>query len=233
MTAFVAGATGHTGREVVRALRQRGEPALAHVRPDSPRLDEWRRRFEALGAEVDVTAWEPEAVKATFERRAPTHVFACLGTTQDRTRADARAGRPGGYEAVDVGMTIMLLEAAAGMVVRPRFIYLSASGVGGLITNEYYRARARVEDAVRRSGVPYAIVRPSIIGGDRRDVDRPAERIAAAALGGAFGIVAALGGKRIAARYAPITNVELGDAIVRAAFGAEIDRVFEGEALRS
>ena len=40
--AFVAGATGFTGREVVRLLVERGVPAVAHVRPDSPRLEEWK-----------------------------------------------------------------------------------------------------------------------------------------------------------------------------------------------
>ena len=33
--AFVAGATGYTGREVVRLLAERGVRTLAHVRPDS------------------------------------------------------------------------------------------------------------------------------------------------------------------------------------------------------
>ena len=47
--AFVAGATGFTGREVVAELVRRGVRTLAHVRPDSSRLDEWRERFEAMG----------------------------------------------------------------------------------------------------------------------------------------------------------------------------------------
>ena len=50
--AFVAGATGYTGREVVRVLLERGVRTVAHVRPDSPHVDEWRSRFEAQGAAV-------------------------------------------------------------------------------------------------------------------------------------------------------------------------------------
>ena len=65
----VAGATGLTGREVVAQLRQRGVPTVAHVRPDSPRLDEWRARFEALGATVDTTPWAPDPLTRRLRRR--------------------------------------------------------------------------------------------------------------------------------------------------------------------
>ena len=41
MTAFVLGATGFVGREVVRQLGVRATPCVAHVRPDSQRTAEW------------------------------------------------------------------------------------------------------------------------------------------------------------------------------------------------
>ena len=47
--AFVAGATGFVGRAVVPALRRAGVTTIAHVRPDSARLDEWRKRFASTG----------------------------------------------------------------------------------------------------------------------------------------------------------------------------------------
>src|SRR5215217_2597869 len=84
LTAFVAGATGYTGREVVRALVARGVRAVAHVRPDSPRLAEWRERFGEVGADVDATPWEEPAIRAALARWRPTHVFALLGTTRER-----------------------------------------------------------------------------------------------------------------------------------------------------
>ncbi len=43
------GATGYTGRAVVSELRERGFEVVAHVRPDSTQLDEWRSRFAQLG----------------------------------------------------------------------------------------------------------------------------------------------------------------------------------------
>jgi uncharacterized protein YbjT (DUF2867 family) len=50
MTAFVLGATGFVGREVVRQLSARGAATVAHVRPDSRSLAEWRDKLDALGA---------------------------------------------------------------------------------------------------------------------------------------------------------------------------------------
>jgi len=91
--AFVAGATGYVGREVVAALRAAGVETWAHVRPDSPRLREWRERFGALGAQVDVTAWDAVAMRDRLTTLSPTVVFALLGTTQARASAAARAHR--------------------------------------------------------------------------------------------------------------------------------------------
>ena len=51
--AMVFGATGFTGREVVRELIVRKIPAIAHIRPDSGRLQEWQKRFKKMGAKVD------------------------------------------------------------------------------------------------------------------------------------------------------------------------------------
>lgn len=45
--AFVAGATGRTGRAVVTALRHRGVTTIAHVRPESATAPARRARVEA------------------------------------------------------------------------------------------------------------------------------------------------------------------------------------------
>ena len=64
-TFFVAGATGYVGHAVARAARGAGLAVTAHVRPDSRRLEEWRSRFTALGADVDTTPWELAAMTAS------------------------------------------------------------------------------------------------------------------------------------------------------------------------
>ena len=141
--AFVAGATGFTGREVVRVLRARGVRTLAHVRPDSPQLGGWRERFAALGAETDTTPWEAAAMSARLRDLAPTLVFALLGTTRSRGRVDGST-----YESVDYGLTVLLLEAAASAAARtgaetaaPRFVYLSSAGVAPGAKSAYFAAR--------------------------------------------------------------------------------------------
>ncbi|HZO17266.1 MAG TPA: NAD-dependent epimerase/dehydratase family protein, partial [Polyangiaceae bacterium] len=111
--AFVAGASGYTGREVVKTLRERGIRTIAHVRPDSPSRAEHRAYFAELGAESDETPWEEEAIAATIARLRPTHVFALLGITKKRAAAEAReTGREVSYDSVDYGLTVMLLRAA-------------------------------------------------------------------------------------------------------------------------
>jgi nucleoside-diphosphate-sugar epimerase len=106
--AFVAGATGYVGREVVRVARERDLATVAHVRPDSPRLATWRERFERLGVQVDSTPWDDSAFVATMTRLRPSIIFALLGTTKKRAQTDPQAT----YERVDYGMTATLLRAA-------------------------------------------------------------------------------------------------------------------------
>lgn len=86
------------------------------------------------------------------------------GVRASRHAMNASTGRPApraapaDYERVDVGLTLMLLEAALAAGNRPRFVYLSAAGVRGLHDgNAYIRARRRVEAAVQASGLPFTI----------------------------------------------------------------------------
>src|SRR5690349_6433896 len=113
MQAFVAGATGLTGRFVVEALCTAGTSVVAHVRPDSPRLLEWRERFTGLGAVVDASPWEESAIRAALAQHAPSMVFGLLGTTQARVKRVAKQGGDASketYDAVDIALTEMLIE---------------------------------------------------------------------------------------------------------------------------
>ncbi|MFW5875133.1 MAG: NAD(P)H-binding protein [Myxococcota bacterium] len=231
---FVAGATGHTGQDVVRALRARGVRTVAHVRPDSPRLDEWRTRFEEMGAEVDTTPWDEDAMAATLARREPTHVFALLGTTQKRGRAAQRVGKPKEtYETVDYGLSALLLRATARMPVPAKFVYLSAAGVGPGSRSPYMKVRHRLETELRQSGVPHVIARPSFITGPDREEPRPLERFGAGAVDAALGVAGVLGARRLRARYRSTTGRDLAEALVAAALDPnQVHVVLEGDALR-
>jgi uncharacterized protein YbjT (DUF2867 family) len=236
LCAFVAGATGYTGREVVRDLRARGARAVAHVRPDSSRLEEWRARFGDVGAEVDATPWEESAMTETLERLRPDVVFALLGTTKKRASKAAAAGKDASlesYEAVDYGLSALLLRATVKAGLKPRFVYLSSIGVSDDARGAYLQVRARLERELRQSGLPFTIARPSFITGDDRDEARPIERAAAGVGDALLGAAALFGGKRLRDRYASIDPKTLGESLVR--FGIEPageNRVLEADALR-
>jgi uncharacterized protein YbjT (DUF2867 family) len=228
-TAFVAGATGLTGRHVVAALRSRDIPTIAHVRPDSSRLAEWTERFEALGARVDSTAWEFDAMAATMEIESPSVVFSLLGTTQKRK---STSGDPASntYEAVDYGLTHLLLTAASRSGT-PRFVYLSSLGADGG-RGAYLDVRKRIEAELAGGSLPWTSIRPAIIHGER-DESRLGEAIGASLGDGLLGLVGALGGSKLRDKYQSIQASDLAAGIVRWALDPSgANRIVETEDLR-
>ena len=214
---FVAGATGFTGRAVVQQLCAAGEVVAAHIRPGSSSLERYAPVFEAQGAEVDTTPWSLPELSARLQAFAPTHVFCLIGTTKARMRALERQGgqaAAAGYDAVDFGLTAMLVQASEAVEVRPRFIYLSAMGVSPRALNAYMAARWRAEEAVRHSALPFTIIRPGLITGPNREDDRPAERLTGALMGGVFGAARKVGLGRLADQYAPTDDAELAAGII-------------------
>lgn len=229
----MTGATGYTGREVVRALREAGVDVVAHVRPDSSNLDGWRTRFERLGARIDTTPWQPDAMQATLVAFRPDLVFALLGTTRARARRAARSGARETYDTIDYGLTMMLYEAARRAGSRPRFVYLSAIGVRPGIRNAYLAARDRVQQAVTQGDLPYVIARPSFITGPDRDEFRLGERLVAGITDGVLAGFGLLGAHRMRERYRSTTAAVLARALVRAALDPTArSRVLESEELR-
>jgi nucleoside-diphosphate-sugar epimerase len=219
--AFVAGASGYTGREVVRALRHRNASVTAHVRHDSPSLATSRLTFERLGAVVDSTPWTPAAMAESLTRIRPTHVFALLGITRARARRRARAGAPPeSYASVDYGLVAMLLEATRRSAATARFIYLSSLGASETAGGEYLRVRGRLEREIRASGLSALIVRPSLITGPDREEARPTERVAAFLVDRGLSLARLVGGRSLQQRYRSRTAAELAEAIARLALEA-------------
>ncbi|TXD36901.1 NAD-dependent epimerase/dehydratase family protein [Lujinxingia vulgaris] len=229
-SAFVAGATGYTGQQVVRILAEQGVDVVAHVRPDSSSLERWRETFEGWGARVDTTAWEQGAMTATLSELRPDLVYCLIGTTRARDKA---TDEDAGYEAIDFGLTDLLVGACAAGSPESRFVYLSAMGVSASSASAYYKARWKAEESVRASGLSYIIARPGLITGPDRDESRPMERVAGVVSGAIFKGLSAVGADKLHDRYAPTDAVELATALVRRALEATDDQaVLETPQLR-
>lgn len=228
MSAFVLGATGFVGREVTRQLCVRGVETYAHVRPDSRSLEAWRTKLAALGAHVDTTAWDVAVLAARWKALAPKQIYILIGTTRGRAKADGVDGDI--YERVDYGLTKLAVDAAQVAGATARLVYLSSIGADASARGAYLRARGRAEDAVRTSGIPYAIARPAIITGDR-DENRAGERTAAV-VGDGLLAVAGLFSKSLKNRYRSTTPDILGSALIRLGEQPEANVVVDGEALR-
>ena len=236
-SAFVAGATGYVGREVVRVIAQeRSIATVAHVRPDSRRLAEWRDRMAAAGASVDTTEWDAAAMTDTLVRLRPTMLFALLGT-------DARAGTGGGRarrhrDVRDGGLRAhsLLLRAAAAAAretgVRPASSTSPAWASPRAPQRVSRRALARGAGAARQR----AAVRDRATRPDHRPRPRGATARRASRRGRAErGAVAGRGARRRALRerYRPTTSTVLAQALVRLALDPDATAaVVESEGLR-
>jgi uncharacterized protein YbjT (DUF2867 family) len=205
--AFVAGATGYTGTALVHELLRRGVAAVAHVRPGAAG-DDAARRLAAAGATVDRSPWEPAAMRAALDSHAPDVVYALLGTTRRRRRAAGDAAAAS-CQAVDYGLTSLLLHAALETVPAAHFVYLSAIGVGPRARGDYLRVRWRMEEEIRRSGIRHTILRPAFITGPDRPESRPLERVAAAVIDAALAAAALFGARRLRERYRSRTATQL------------------------
>lgn len=230
--AFVAGATGYTGREVVRLLLEADVEVTAHIRPDSSSRARWEEEFIRQGAQVSTAAWTLEEISEALTSATPDLVFALIGTT--RARKDKAQDRDAEtYDAVDYGLTAVLIDACLACKMSPGFVYLSSLGVTGSSPSAYIQARWKAEQKLRTSGLPYVIARPAFISGDNRDESRPLERIGAVGVDAGLGLLGALGMKKLQAKYASMDNTTLARGLVNTALAGVKNQEVEPDALRS
>jgi NADH dehydrogenase len=155
MRVLVLGGAGFLGRHVVAALEARGHTAIIGSRRSGPRglpfgvkpRREWREaRFERLTAP---DAWAPLLGDVDA-------VVNCVGVLFERGRAT--------YERVHLVAPAALAAACAHAGLR-RLVHVSALGMRRDSSNRFIRSKLRGEKALRLSGVPCTIVRPSLIEG--------------------------------------------------------------------
>ncbi len=145
----MAGATGATGRVLMRLAGERGLSVTPHVRVQ-----------RAAGGVPFPDAAVCDLTDADALDRAMagvTTVVQLIGTTKKRfARGDT-------YESSDVGTTACL-AASAARVGADHFVLLSSVGAGRPF-GAYLHAKACAEAIVRDAGVPYTIFRPSMFEG--------------------------------------------------------------------
>ena len=187
---LIFGATGYTGRALVALARTQGHETHAHLRPNSPNAARQVPSFKAIGATCHTVAWSPPTIAELVRAVAPTHVFCLLGTTKKKTAAHGEAAS---YASVDVGMTLMAVQAVADSSTPARLIYLSSAGVGPRARGDYLKARWQVESTIHEQLSSWVIARPSFISGPDRQESRPGERIGAVLSDGLLSVAGRLG----------------------------------------
>jgi uncharacterized protein YbjT (DUF2867 family) len=147
----VAGATGGTGRALVRNLREQGYEVRAFVRDaDKARV--------VLGDEIQYAEGDVrEPATIDIALAGATYVISSIGSS--------RSDPSNGPEAVDFGGVKNLADASAAAGIK-QFVLVSSSGVTqedhflNKVMNNLLIWKFKGEQALRESGVPYTVVRP-------------------------------------------------------------------------
>jgi uncharacterized protein YbjT (DUF2867 family) len=143
---LVVGATGQLGSVITRKLLAVGVPVRAFARS--------REKLAALAAEG------AEIVPGNLLDLAGV-TDACRGVAQIVSTANNNMGR-GATSPMRVDLTGYqnLCAAARNTGVR-RFIYVSFRGITSGETVDIFRLKWYIEDAIRRSGLPHVMLRPT------------------------------------------------------------------------
>jgi uncharacterized protein YbjT (DUF2867 family) len=147
---LVTGGTGFVGGHLIRRLREKNIPVRAVVR-----APEKAGPLRDLGVEVvkgDVSDRESlDAAAAGVER--VVHLVGIIQEAPGQT-----------FKAIHVEGTRTVVAAAKKAGVH-HFFHQSALGSRPKAASEYHRTKWEAEDLVRESGIPYSILRPSLIYG--------------------------------------------------------------------
>jgi len=153
---LVAGGTGFVGGGIVRELARRGQRVAILTRGAAkaagrfPGLEVEYREGDVRDAESLISAMEGAEV--------------VVGTVQFPNSPIENRRRGYTFEEIDAAGTERLVTAARAAGVR-RYIYLSGAGAAPDARYHWFRAKWRAEEAVRGSGIPFVILRPSWIYG--------------------------------------------------------------------
>ena len=148
---LVTGATGFIGRTLVRHLSETGQEVRVLLRPSprSPRLP------KGVPVEVAVVSLNDErGVRAALRGvRQVIHLASAAGY-----------GRRGNLLTTDIEGTRILADAAKDAGVE-RFVFLSHVGADRASAFPIHKAKGIAEEFIRKSGLPYTIIRATTVFG--------------------------------------------------------------------
>ena len=142
---LVVGATGQLGRVIARKLMTSGTKVRALARNGNA-----------------LASFSPDAEIAPVDLRdLPRLTEACRGIDQIVATANNNMGKgPTSPTRIDLSAYQNLCAAARNAGVR-RLIYVSFRGVSQDAPVDIFRIKWYIEDAIRRSGLPYVMLRPT------------------------------------------------------------------------
>ncbi|MCV6631272.1 MAG: NAD(P)H-binding protein [Flavobacteriaceae bacterium] len=162
-TAIVLGATGLTGRILVKELLNDLRYQTIKVFARKP-LGYLHPQLE----EFEVDLLELHKYKAFFKA---DEVYCCIGTTKAKTPIKSQ------YTAIDFGIPAQAAKLCREQAI-PTFVVVSALGANPNSNIFYNRVKGLMESAVQNANIPNTfILRPSLIVG-KREEHRKGEEIA-------------------------------------------------------
>jgi uncharacterized protein YbjT (DUF2867 family) len=154
----VAGGTGFVGGAIVRELVARGHRVIVLSHRKSGGVVELEGAGEVEVRPADVT--RPETLAGAL---AGADALVVALAFHNYPIEAPRRGQT--FEKVDAGGTEALVAAARAAGSVRRLVYMSGAGAAADARYHWFRAKWRAEEAVRCSGMPYTIFRPSWLYG--------------------------------------------------------------------